>query len=396
MQVTVITPIAPHHEKQFVRCADSVRKQTIECRHLHMVDTGLRGPAYIRNLLLEQVRTKFVVFLDADDYLEPTFVEECMKASTPESYVATDWYESGQVKSKPSNTFWGAVWHLVTCLIHTDMARIVKGFNEKFPAMEDTEFFLKLHQFKYCATRVKKPLLHYTNEGKRSNHARQKNMVEGIKQELSRRFQVGCCSEANNQNGPRPAVGKKMPGDVEVMALWEGNQVTGGAMTGRRYQRASRPMKIWIDPQDALARPDLYRIIPPATKVNFPKKVSRRRVKKPKTFADMLHAAGMLELPGGSANVLPVADGIINPDFEKLNEIAQRIYNVQSKPKRSIESNSQTDIVVTGQADTVRNGSTTRGTEAGRDKPVAIGDGKRKRETDAVRDSQGITAANGD
>ncbi|KKK94385.1 hypothetical protein LCGC14_2683370, partial [marine sediment metagenome] len=77
----------------FVRCADSVRKQTAEVRHLHMIDSDGKGPAYIRNKLLEQVRTKFVVFLDADDYLEPTFVYECIKSSTPENYVFTDWYE---------------------------------------------------------------------------------------------------------------------------------------------------------------------------------------------------------------------------------------------------------------------------------------------------------------
>ena len=78
MQVTVITPVAKHHEQQFVRCADSVRKQTIECRHLHMIDTEGKGPGFIRNKLLEQVKTKFVVFLDADDYLEPKFIEECI------------------------------------------------------------------------------------------------------------------------------------------------------------------------------------------------------------------------------------------------------------------------------------------------------------------------------
>ena len=135
---------------------------------------------------------------------------------------------------------------------------------------------------------------------------------------------MGCCSSDNNPNGARPAVGKKLVGDVEVVALWQGNMVTGGVASGRRYPRASRPMKLWIDPRDAAMRPDLYRILPQPTVIDPPKAI-RRRVKRPRTFADMLYAAGVLDYAPGTANVLPVADGEISPDYTKLNDIAQRI-----------------------------------------------------------------------
>lgn len=377
MQVTVITPIAPHHEAQFVRCADSVRKQTIECRHLHMIDKDKRGPAHIRNKLLEQVRTEFVVFLDADDYLEPTFIEECLEASEPERYVFTDWFEGDKVKATLKGKFWDTTWHLITCLIHTDMMRLVKGFNEKLPAMEDTELFLKFDEFAYCGIQVNKPLVHYTNEGQRSKDARRDGLNAAIKQEFGRRFQVGCCNDANSQNGPRPPVGKKMPGDVQVMALWKGNQVTGGAATGRRYQRASRPMKLWMHPEDARLRPDLYRVLKQVekpVKANNPKPV-RRRLKKPRTFADMLHSAGMLDLPPGTANVLPVADGKITPDIEKLNTIAKRIYHVESKPKRRSKGNSKAVGTRTPKPDKKRAGSATRSATPGQVAPLAIGNG---------------------
>jgi hypothetical protein len=395
MQVTVITPIAPHHEKQFVRCADSVRKQTVECRHLHMVDTEMRGPAYIRNRLLEDVKTPYVVFLDADDYLEPEFAEECLRAIEPGHYVYTNWLQGTEEKETPDGAFWDIAWHLVTCLLDTYMVRLVGGFDETLPVMEDTKLFLQFDKYAYCGIKLKKPLVHYTNEGRRGKEGRANGDVAKVKEMLSRRFRVACCGSANNKPNNTP-VGKKMDGDVLVLALWQGNRQVMGQVTNRRYGRAALPRRIWMDERDALVRPDLFRIMNKKPEIVKSKKAIRRRVKKPKTFADMLHAAGMLDLPVDSANVLPVADGIINPDFEKLNEIAQRIYNVQSKPKRSINGNSQTAIVVTGQADTVRAGSTTRGIEAGRGKPVAIGNGQRKREADIVRDSQSIASGNGD
>ena len=375
MQVTVITPIAKHHEKQFVRCADSVRKQTAECRHLHMIDTDGKGPAYIRNKLLEQVRTKFVVFLDADDYLEPTFVYECLKASTPDRYVYTDWYQNGEAKTSPKGQYWNTAWHMITCLIHTDMMKIVGGFNEKLGAMEDTDLFLRFDEYAYCGIKVKEPLVHYTNEGRRAKEGRQSGATADAKRGFVGRYKVGCCSDddGNTQQRTRPAVGKRLANDVEVVALWQGNMVTGGAASGRRYPRASRPMKLWIDPRDAALRPDLYRILPQPTVIDPPKAI-RRRVKRPRTFADMLYAAGVLDYAPGTSNVLPVADGEISPDYTKLNDIAQRICNVKSKPKQSVDSNSKAAIVVAGKTDPVRPRSAICEGDTSRES-VAVGNG---------------------
>jgi glycosyltransferase involved in cell wall biosynthesis len=330
MQVTVITPIAPHHEQLFPRCRASVEKQTVPVRHLHMVDKEQRGPGYIRNKLLEQVKTPYVVFLDADDYLEPMFVEECLTVIEPEKYVFTDWYQGSKVCTQQPGRFWETALHLITCLIHTDMMRIVNGFDEEFPAMEDTDLFLKFDTFDYCGIKYPKPLVHYTNEGRRGVSAHKNNEIRGLKLELMRRYKVGCCGNENN-NINRSPVGKKQNGDVLVLALWEGNRVTGGAITGRRYQRASKPMRIWIDPRDAKARPDLYRIIPPK-KAKPPPPPTKEAIERPRksrgggnVFGDMLIQAGMAELPPEAP--LPVKPSTLSPNFNKVNEIAQRIYS---------------------------------------------------------------------
>jgi hypothetical protein len=325
--VTIITPIAPHHEQAFPRCRDSVEKQTVGVRHLHMVDTDQRGPGYIRNKLLDQVRTPYVVFLDADDYLEPSFIEECLAAVEPHKYVFTDWYQGAKVCTQQPGRFWETALHLITCLIHTDMMRIVKGFDEKLQAMEDTDLFLKFDQYAYCGVKVAKPLVHYTNEGKRGSGAHSNGLIADIKLELQRRYRVGCCGQ-EEKILDRPPVGQKAPHDVQVMALWQGNMATGGAITGRRYPRVSRPQKLWVDPRDAKARPDLYRVIPPK-KAKPPPPPTKEAIERPRggarTFADMLMQAGVIELPPEAP--LPVAPGKLSPNFNLLNEIAQRIYS---------------------------------------------------------------------
>lgn len=345
--VTVITPIAKHHQDVFVRCADSVRRQTLYVRHLHMVDEEGKGPGAIRNQLLEQVRTKYVIFLDADDYLEPTFVERCYAHNDPEHYVYTNWLEGETEKSTPEGAFWDTAWHLVTCLIHTDMMRLVGGFDEQLAAMEDTDLFLKFDTYNYCGICVPEPLVHYTNQGRRSADARAQGLNEQIKRTLFGRYRVGCCNKSDQT--VRPPVGAKVPGDVLVMALWQGNQFTGGAVTGRRYPRASRPMKLWVNFDDAVARPDLYKIFPPKDK---PKKVSRQpvkpvKLKRPRSFADMLHAAGMLEYKDENPIFVPsLVAADLKPDYEKLNEIAMRIYKTHEEIKseqRIVESNSGED-----------------------------------------------------
>lgn len=325
MQVTIITPIAPHHQDSFVRCADSVRKQSVPCRHLHMVDTDMRGPAYIRNKLLEEVKTPFVVFLDADDYLEPDFVYECLRVVRPDRYVYTDWYQGTQVMSTPKGAFWDTAWHLVTCLLHVPYVRLVGGFDEKLPVMEDTKLFLDFDKHDYCGIQVKKPLVHYTNEGRRSAEGRANGETQNVKAWLKGRYSVACCgSEVRVDRTP---VGVRRPGDILVLPLWEGNRVIMGQITGRHYGRGAKPRKVWMDKRDAKARPDLYFIIPDEIKPPDPKKADSvtPQVKKPRTFADMLVASGVLRLPYEAP--LPVTSSEVAPDFGKLNDIVQRIYS---------------------------------------------------------------------
>jgi hypothetical protein len=329
-QVTIITPIAPHHKNLFVRCADSVRAQTVQCRHLHAVDEKGKGPAHIRNELLKQVTTPYVVFLDADDYLEPEFIDQCLRHIPPHKYVYTDWFQGEKVMSTPHGQFWDSAWHLVTCLLHTDMVRIVGGFDENLPVMEDTKMFLEFDKYDYCGVQVPYPLVHYTNNGRRSQEGRDSGEYLKVKAQFTRSFRVTCCGDAGKDINRHP-VGKRLPGDVLVMALWTGNRNVIGAVTGRPYPRSSVPKRMWMNPKDAQARSDLFRIIPQVKPKATPKKVNRQQAKKARTIQDMLVETGMLFVPELPQLSPVAADTQITPNFAKLNEIAQRIYHGKAK-----------------------------------------------------------------
>ena len=72
IDVTVITPTIPGREALLKECKESVRKQTMRPKeHLVGIDVDRRGPAAIRNSLVEKVETEWVAFLDDDDLLMP-------------------------------------------------------------------------------------------------------------------------------------------------------------------------------------------------------------------------------------------------------------------------------------------------------------------------------------
>ena len=69
---------------------------------------------------------------------------------------------------------------------------------------------------------------------------------------------MGCCGQPGT---PAPVeMGTMMQGDVLVQALWSGIRSEPGVVTGRMY-RGGNHSNMWMSPEDALARPNLFRII---------------------------------------------------------------------------------------------------------------------------------------
>lgn len=191
MDVTVITPVGPYHRDVVGRAAASVQAQTVPCAHIILYDDNRRGPAALRNAGLRQAETDFVVFLDADDWLEPDFARRCLNAWRPYTYVYTDWWQGSERRAAPDCPWHNRSWHVVTTLIPSATARHIGGFDETLPGAEDTEFYVRLTRRGFCGVRVPEPLFHYGAEGQRARAFVHGPDFQRVMDEISRRHGNG-------------------------------------------------------------------------------------------------------------------------------------------------------------------------------------------------------------
>lgn len=264
VSVTVCIPIGPKHVDLASRAIQSAERQTLTVNVLWLVDEQQRGPGALRNEMLAQVLTPFVIFLDADDWIEPDFVAKTLAVfERTDKYVYTDWLEDGYLKQAPAQAWCGDTWHVVTALIPTAWVREIGGFDERLPAMEDSDFYLRLTTARHCGVRLPEPLFNYSNDGTRSDEFRENDaMFKQLKGEVTRRYanMYGCCGSSVDD---QPPVGARLEGDVIAQALWHGNRtMPGRASTPQRiYERTSWPHLLWVDPRDVQAMPSMFRLM---------------------------------------------------------------------------------------------------------------------------------------
>lgn len=261
---SICIPVGPYHRDIAQRAIASAHAQTIPCDVRVLVDEDGQGAGWCRNRLAADTDSLFVVFLDADDQLEPTFVEDCISAYDAGYYVYTNWYEDGVEQHAPENDEWVAGvarLHLVTTLLPTVAFRQVGGFDEKLPGIEDQEFYLKLRAFGWCGKRLEKPLLHYHPEGQRSHNFMQNPQKTAIRNVVMNRWKdqiiMGCCG---GNPPPQADSGERLLGDVLVEALYAPSTQFG--VNGRFYKRTFyQGQQLWIAPEDLAAFPNRWRLV---------------------------------------------------------------------------------------------------------------------------------------
>jgi len=138
-----------------------------------------QGPAWARNRGVEAAQADLLVFLDADDYLQPEYLETVVKAyhQVEGGYIYTDWYSidsENHIKREESKD-WDALHatrkalHTITCLFPKTAWEDVYagdpsrggGFDERIEGWEDWEFLIAVLEAGYCGTRVAIPLFTY-------------------------------------------------------------------------------------------------------------------------------------------------------------------------------------------------------------------------------------------
>lgn len=331
MLLTIVIPIAPHHEALAERAIQSALCQTLDCAVIAVYDHERRGAGWARNRGLEQTQTDFCTFLDADDWLEPDYAEQVLTAYEGTCYVYSDWFAGETVSPAPDCAYVNGTWHAVTCLLPTEWVRKVGGFDEQLPAIEDTELFVHLRSTGLCGKRLPHPLMHYSPNGQRSALTREQGAEFWRIQDLiSERYggrQVACCGKSD----PIPNIpkGERLDGDVLAAALWQGNRQERGLKTGRLYPRTGYGGYLWMAEADIDASPRLFRRV-----TELPATVTREQLAEFKRLAGL--ALGVQGAPNGARpQIMPqgAAQGDPKPDYARLVKLYEKVVESEASNK---------------------------------------------------------------
>lgn len=313
-KVSVVVPVGPGHAHYLPEALESLVGQTMREWEVIVVDDYdddltaalsrfpfvkratspyvAAGPGAARNHGLTLARAPLVLFLDADDVLDPRALARMCAAYADAGgrYIYGDWQElgGGEVHRLPEYEAQGwrvfptpTMQHAVTVLMATDDARRLK-FDETLPVWEDWDFFLRAALVGVHGRRLPEITLH-VRKGGDSRTARGAAHFDAVAAQLQAWYQevtMGSCCGGNGAavmaakqaaqgvlpeiesglsirrtikgNGAAPLVDTAMP----VVRLQFTGQRTGAVTyrgkAGREYRGGNNPQNRFINahPED--------------------------------------------------------------------------------------------------------------------------------------------------
>jgi glycosyltransferase involved in cell wall biosynthesis len=182
IQVSVVIPVGAGHEELLIDAVDSVWAQTYdywECIVVNDTDHDLpalppfvkivntkkagSGPAIARNVGMKLAQGKAVVFLDADDFLEPIALATMWDAWSkwPDGYVYSDWIEIETALRHESSehdcsTLRKRLYHPNTIMVPAKKVY----YDEALDSWDDWDYALSLTKAGIYGVRVPMPLVH--------------------------------------------------------------------------------------------------------------------------------------------------------------------------------------------------------------------------------------------
>ncbi len=259
-----------------------------------------RGLAAARNTGIEAARGMWIVPLDADDVIEPRFIEACLRAVEldPNRFAYTDsilwWPEEGREQLLEAHEYdfdelLRRITWPCTILYAKEVWRKVGGYKpvmSEAGGWEDWEFAISLGEIGVCGVRVPEPLFRYRQYSKNQMRYAAESRKERLRETLRQLHPVvyrgerpmGCCGRGR----PRPRVSAQQAAAnraaLEAMTARQNGHVlvryTGdhvGSMqwrapSGRVYTFSAVDSLRWMPAEDAEHFADLpdFMIVPDA------------------------------------------------------------------------------------------------------------------------------------
>jgi glycosyltransferase involved in cell wall biosynthesis len=318
-RIAVVVPVGPYHRQHMINALDSVEAQTYRFWELivvndtgepldlsawpfaRVIDTekGEMGPGHARNLGTASARAPLVAYLDADDILQPTFLEETLRVWLDAGgWIYTDFFyitdegthRSWKAPEWEPERLWDKGLCAITCLYPIQAWDDVGGFDEEIPH-EDWDFHIKLVLAGWCGTRLPKPLITYRHDtGKRREQCIEDKGFIRIKKRYTKESLMGCrCGRGGGRTGVRAAARAPVaarqqappnalegldpsklpssPGDGYVLMVYVGKSSTDlffhGGRSGQTYIFSTKRRLNWVHPMDAgrMSRKSVLRIV---------------------------------------------------------------------------------------------------------------------------------------
>jgi glycosyltransferase involved in cell wall biosynthesis len=297
-EIAVVIPVGDGHEGYALHAVDSVESQTFWKWELIVVDDtahqslelpgrpfakllrtgGGKGPSVARNMGGNQVKAPLLIFLDADDYLLPDYMEYTLHEFSPSTFIYTDWYSDDgsphQLKDfdEEKNRVKGIA--PVTFLHETDVFRKVR-FDESLDGWEDWDYTIGIAAIGCCGYRLPEPLFIYrTLSGSRREDSF--GMIDTLLPEIRKKWKEtpmgcrGCGGRRAPRTAPRPPIPARaapmaaasIPAaspppptyeavQVRYIGRSRGRRLIKNPDTGTRYRYDSDTPVLWVRPEDA-------------------------------------------------------------------------------------------------------------------------------------------------
>lgn len=311
--VSVIIPVGPGHEAYIEDAIESVIGQSVREWELILIDDtgsadladlkkrypflkwfdtpGKIGAGAARNIGIEKAHGKFVLFLDADDWLRWDALDLMLQAHIRTGlYIFSNHMEVHKDGSQIPREIMPyereiyrkeQVMHAVTALVPVEWARDIGGFDPALIGWEEYDFYMKLAIKGYCGEIVRQPLLYYrvdTGERRKVSQKNAQKLNAGFKKKFGGVKMAGCCGgagaailDAKRAIGliPReqPISIAELPNEVrlEFTGVWLGP--VGFNVNGRTYYGAKDELHRFINAPredvEKLVSTGKWRIIPP-------------------------------------------------------------------------------------------------------------------------------------
>jgi glycosyltransferase involved in cell wall biosynthesis len=281
--VSVVIPVGPGHEKRLEDALDSLEAQTFRRWEAIIVWDRDDEPAewfvkaypYVRWQFMEanagagaarnagakMARAPFLLFLDADDIMDPGCIEAMVAEWSEEPaivysdyvgkafisdmreldaklqrnivwrdesdgltamrYEAPD-YDPEKAQQQPTGDPTKIyTWNLITSLVPKAWHDKVGGFDEDMPSWEDVDYFWRLAKEGYCFRRIPEPLViyHFYTGGRRDwGHARHQQLFQYLV-DKHERIEVKMCGSCGGRRPSPPSIKTAATANAPALAL---------------------------------------------------------------------------------------------------------------------------------------------------------------------------------